>query len=640
VTPNRKNNLNVIDLGKSLKDKEAEIELLQRTFTEIGSELNLDRIFQIVSERARKLINAKTLLIPLLDENCETYTYRGGSGENADEIVGESLPLEFGVCGWVWKHKKPWWRGVLDELSEDERNLWEGEAANLILVPLQGHQHFLGGIAGINKVGAEEFTSRDLSLLQMFASIVSVAIENATAVKRMEETSKLNDDYRKRLEILNKQLVESNKELEYLSLYDTVTSLPNRSLFHDRLSRNISLAELNKENVGLILIDLDRFKEINEVLGHDMGDLLLKKIARRFQKNVLSNETLGRLGGDEFVIILPAHDEERAIKRAKEFLISLKEPFSIDNTEVAVNASMGIAMYPDHGEDINVLLSHADSAMYMAKSNNLGVSLYNPDFDHSTPSHLTMGADLRKALEEYQFELYYQPKVSILTNQVVSVEALGRWNKSLRGEVPPTIFIRSLEQNGLIDDYTYWAIETAIKQAMAWDKKGHRIRVAVNVSPQTLMSRDFVINLHRLIKDESYGQFIAFEITENLFLSEYERLSEVLEYICFLGVTLSIDDYGTGYSSLSRLRKLPVSEIKIDQSFVREMARSVDSEIIVRSTIELAHNLGLLVVAEGVEEKETLDLLKNLGCDIAQGYLISRPLPADEFEEFMKNYHS
>jgi EAL domain-containing protein (putative c-di-GMP-specific phosphodiesterase class I) len=221
---------------------------------------------------------------------------------------------------------------------------------------------------------------------------------------------------------------------------------------------------------------------------------------------------------------------------------------------------------------------------------------------------------------------------------VVSVEALGRWNHSLRGEVPPGLFIESLEQNGLINKYTYWAIATALEQAMAWDKSGHHLRIAVNVSPQTLMSRDFVINLHRLIKDESYGRFISFEITENLFLSEYDRLSEVLEYICFLGITLSIDDYGTGYSSLSRLRKLPVSEIKIDQSFVKEMTKSVDSEIIVRSTIDLAHNLGLLVVAEGVEQREALDLLKELGCDIAQGYLFSKPVPADELEEFIKAY--
>ena len=293
--PNKKSN--VVDLNQNLRDREIEIDLLQKTFAEIGSELDLDKVFQIVAERARTLIRAETLLIPLLDENCETYTYRGGSGKNSDEIIGESLPLEFGVCGWVWKHKRPWWRGVLDELSDDEKNLWEEEAGTVIMVPLQGRRHFLGGISGINKIGGGEFTRRDLNLLQMFSSIVSIAIENAMAVSNMEKTRKVNDDYRMRLEILNKQLLESSKELEYLSLYDTVTGLPNRFLFHDRLSRNISQAILSEEYIGLLLIDLNRFKEVNEALGHERGDLLLKKIARRLERNMGSDETLARLGG-------------------------------------------------------------------------------------------------------------------------------------------------------------------------------------------------------------------------------------------------------------------------------------------------------------------------------------------------------
>lgn len=634
-----KTNSNVIELNRSLKDKEAEIELLQQTFTEIGGELDLDRIFEIVSMRARELINAKTVLIPLLDENCETYTYCGGAGENADEIVGESLPLEFGVCGWVWKHKKPWWQGMLDDLEDDERNRWEAEAGNMILVPLQGREHFLGGIAGINKVGGSEFSERDLNLLQMFASIVSVAIENAMVVKSIEVSNQLNEDYRLRLEILNKQLMESGKELEYLSLYDTVTTLPNRSLFHDRLSRNIARAQLNNENIGLLLVDLDRFKEINEALGHGKGDLLLKKIARRFDENMKSSETLARLGGDEFVIILPRHDKNSAIKRAKLLLRLLDEPFSIEKTNIAVSASIGVSVFPDHGVDGSSLLSHADSAMYVAKNNNLKVSFYDPEEDHLTRSHLTMVTDLRKAMEEGQFELCYQPKVSIVSNEIMSAEALGRWTSEKRGVVPPAIFIKVLEQYGLIDDYTYWAIESVLEQAKIWSKDGDRLRIAVNVSPQTLMHPDFVRKLENIVKDNDNGQYLIFEITENLFLSEYDRLFEVLEYICFLGITLSIDDYGTGYSSLSRLRKLPVTELKIDRSFIKDMNHNKDDEAIVRSTIDLAHNLGLTVVAEGVETREALALLESLGCDMAQGYLISKPLSVDGFDDFLNTHH-
>lgn len=632
-------NSNVIDLNRSLKEREVEIDLLQDTFTRIGGELDLEKVFKIVSERARELIKAETVLVPLLDENCETYTYRGGAGKNADEIVGESLPLNFGVCGWVWKHKRPWWQGVLDDLSDEEKNRWEQEVGTMVMVPLQGRKNFLGGIAGINKIGGKEFSKRDLNLLQMFASIVSVAIENAVAVKHIEDTNRLNEEYRIRLEGLNKQLKESSRELEYLSLYDTVTNLPNRSLFHDRLSRNIDQARFEHGSIGLMLIDLDRFKDINEALGHEKGDLLLKNIAERFETEIESGETLARLGGDEFVVILPMLDETGTMKRAKSFLRRLEKPFSIENTSIAVNASIGVALFPEHGEGISSLLSHADSAMYEAKHNNLDISLYDPEMGHLTRGHLTLVADIRKALEEGQFELHYQPKISIESNEVTSAEALGRWTSETRGAVPPNIFIKVLEQNGMIDEYTYWAIETALNQARKWSNVTKRMCIAVNISPQTLMNPSFVKNLKRIVKDRDNGQHLTFEITENIFLSEYDRLFEVLEYICFLGIGLSIDDYGTGYSSLSRLRKLPVTELKIDQSFIKDMNENKDDEAIVRSTIDLAHNMGLMVVAEGVETRKALMLLNKLGCDTAQGYLISKPLSVDSFDDFIETYH-
>lgn len=622
----------VFNLSRSLQEKETEIELLQQTFTEIGSELDLDKVFQIVSARAIDLINAETILIPLLDDNCETYTYRGGAGKNAEEIVGESLPLEYGVCGWVWQQKKPWWLGVLDELSDDERNLWEKEAGNMILVPLQGKRHFLGGIAGLNKKDGGTFDKKDLNLLQLFASIVSIAIENAMAVKSMEASNELNEAYRFKLENLNKQLVESSKELEYLSLYDSVTALPNRSLFHDRLTRDISEAARGDNEVGVLLIDIDRFKDINDTLGHDHGDDLLNKIARRFEGGIRNNETLARLGGDEFVIVLPGHDLSEAVKRAEQFVSSLKDEFKIKQNKIVVNASVGIAVYPEHGRTIGTLLSHADFAMYEAKSDSLSIRVYDPDNDHLAQGHLAMVADVRKALESKQFTLHYQPKINTVSGKIVAAEALGRWHSDSRGAVPPNIFIRVLEQNGLIDDYTYWALETALLQAKQWKSSFGAIRIAVNLSPQTLMHPEFIDNINKIIKDEKDGELLTFEITENLFLSEFDRLSEVLEHICALGVELSIDDYGTGYSSLSRLRRLPVSELKIDQSFIKEMVANKDDEAVVHSTIELAHNLGLTVVAEGVETQCALDLLGHLGCDIIQGYLLGKPVPHHEFE--------
>ena len=632
---NNGNSSNILDLSRSLQEKETEIELLQQTFTEVGSELDLEKIFQIVSERALELIDAETILIPLLDSNCETYTYRGGAGKNVSEIVGESLPIELGVCGWVWKHKKPWWYGMLDELSNDEKNRWEHEIGNMILVPLQGKKHFLGGISGINKKGGTSFSKKDLNLLQLFASIVSIAIENAMAVKDMEVSHELNEDYRYKLENLNKQLIESSKELEYLSLYDDITALPNRSLFYDRLSRDIAEAESEDSTIGILLIDIDSFKDINDTLGHDRGDSLLNKIARRFDDEINNNETLARLGGDEFIIVLPGLNQKQVIKRAEKFINSLREAFSIEKTSIVVSASIGIAVYPEHGKSISNLLSHADFAMYEAKNSSLKICVYDYNNDHLAQGHLAMVADVRTALDEKQFELHYQPKISAQSGQIIAAEALGRWICKDRGNVPPNIFIRVLEQNGLIDEYTYWAIETALAQAKVW-KSGHSImRVAVNLSPQTLMHPDFKEKIDQIIKDDSDGELLTFEITENLFLSEFDRLAEVLEHICSLGVELSIDDYGTGYSSLSRLRRLPVSELKIDQTFIKEMVDNKDDQAVVHSTIELAHNLGLSVVAEGVETQSALDLLTILGCDTIQGFLISKPLPVKKFNALM-----
>jgi len=629
-----------LNLEENLQNKEAEIELLQETFTEIGSELNLDTVFQIVATRARELLGAETILIPILDENCETYTYRGGAGKNAGEIIGESLPLEFGVCGWVWRHKRPWWQGVLNELSEEERNLWEKEAGTMILVPLQGKRHFLGGIAGINKINGEEFDRRDLTLLSMFASIVAIVIENAMAVKKIEEAHKIAEDYQLRLEILNKQLLESSRELEFLSLYDTLTLLPNRTLFRDRLAQHISLAKSEGSSCGIALIDINDFKQINDALGHDTGDRVLKEIAERFKNSLHTYETLARLGGDEFIFLFPNTDKKSIVKKTKNILKLLDKHFNIGKSEIAAGASIGIALYPDHGDDIGELMRHADWAMYRAKNNKQGYSIYDPEYDDTSLGKLTLQADLRNTLENQGFELYYQPQITLNDNQVIAIEALGRWSHPLKGFIPPNIFIPALEQASLIDKYTYWAIEQALTDAGELKLLGHNIEIAINISTQTLINRDFITNVKRIVQDQENGRHLVFEITENLFLSEYDRLSDTLQQLCDLGISLSIDDFGTGYSSLSRLKKLPVSELKIDQSFVKDMSNSTDDEAIVRSTIDLAHNLGITVVAEGVETKKVYLQLKKLGCDIAQGYLISRPVPLNTLKDFLNNHNA
>ncbi len=622
----------IIDIKESLLNREAEIELLQQTFTEIGGELDLNRVFKIAAERARALVSAETLLIPVIDPEGDTYSYRAGAGDNVDEVIGETLSLDYGLCGWVFRHNRPWWRGILDDLSDAERTQWEKEAGTVILVPLRGKKGLLGGISCINKIGADEFSRRDFNLLKMFASIVSVAIENAMAVQKMEESHYLQENYRHQLSMLNKQLIESNKELERLALYDPLTLLPNRSLFRDRLTRAIAQACDDNTSVALLLLDLDKFKNVNDVLGHEKGDRLLKAISKRLLEYVSAEETLGRLGGDEFVLVLQ-QSEADVILRAHELLSSLEVPFLIDGAKMIVSGSIGVAIYPQHGRDVSELLRHADSAMYLAKDSKKGVQLYSLEDDKSSLGHLTMIADLHKALEQKEFQLHYQPQIQCSTGRVLSVEALGRWSRPALGEISPDVFIHELEQSGLIDRYTFWLIETALAQAIAWHEKGCDVTISVNISPQDLINPEFCLLLDRVVSHN--GKHLIFEITESMFLSEHEGITKVLDYIRDLGIGLSIDDFGTGYSSLSRLKKMPVSELKIDKSFICDMEKNKDDELIVKSIIDLAHNLSLVVVAEGVENEAVSRYLTELGCDILQGYYISKPLPADMCEQFL-----
>ena len=629
---------NIIDFRKQLKDRESEIELLQETFRLVASELNLEKVFDTVAQRAIHLVQAETLLIPILDKNKETYTYRAGSGANIDEIVGESLPLDFGVCGWVWKNKKAWWRGVLDELDEQERNHWEKDAGTLILVPLQGRKHFLGGIAAINKKDGLEFTQRDLNMLTMFAGIVSIAIENALAVKELEQTQNSLISHQNRIERLNKQYSESSKKVEELSLYDSLTNLPNRTLLRDRINRQLSLSREDKNIISILLIDINNFKSINDTLGHDKGDQILIEFCKRINKHVKTNETFGRLGSDEFILILPETKIKKTLSRINIILKELELPYIINHNEFNVDASIGISTYPEHGNDRKTLLRHADIALNIAKERHSKYHIFNELEDEADENQLNLSIDINIALKEQQFELYYQPKIDIRTNTIISAEALGRWNHPERGMISPVVFIDALEQHNLINKYTYDAIETAVENINSWSKNGHNIKIAINISTITLMDPGFTEQVQSRISDFSVSRRLIFEITESLFLSDQDYVFDTLTQLRSLGIELSIDDFGTGYSSLSRLKRLPVSELKIDQSFIRDMIQSFDDKIIVRSIIDLAHNLGLSVVAEGVETQEVLDHLNRLGCDIAQGYLIAKPMPANEFEKFLQNY--
>ena len=376
-------------LESQLRDREFEIAMLRETAEAISSQLDLENVFQVVADHARKLILAETVLIPVLDQKLAQYTYRAGCGKNADEIVGQSLPLDTGVCGWVWRNKRPWWHGVLKELDEEERNRWEKEAGTIILVPLIGKRHFLGGIAGINKIGSKDFTQRDLDLLSLFAHQVSYTIENAELFDQLNKSKSQSDEYQRELQALNTELerrvaqrttalADAVKELEHLAMHDMLTDLPNRSLVEDRLQQGIHIAKREKKVISLMMIDLNRFKEVNDKHGHDAGDSLLKQVAMRLRRILRQSDTAGRLGGDEFAIVLPSTDAAGAMKVAEKLLKVMESPFKVGDNSLSIACSVGIAMYPQHGEDVAGLCRSADVAMYAAKRSGRGYAIYRP----------------------------------------------------------------------------------------------------------------------------------------------------------------------------------------------------------------------------------------------------------------------
>ena len=620
-------------LEAQLRQRDHEIELLRETTFAVGSELDLDKVFALIVDRARELIGAETVLLPLLNPDCDEYTYRAGAGANIEEIVGESLPLDFGVCGWVWKHKRPWWRGVLSELSEQEKNLWEKEAGTLLLVPLVGRQHFLGGVACINKAGGGEFTANDLQLLELFAGQAAIAIENAMAMERASQARREAEEAQGELQRVNKRLSAVNQELEYLSLYDNLTGLPNRSLFRDRVRKEIE--QHGDGGLALLIVDIDRFQEINDTLGHEAGDELLRVVAERFVKALAAADTISRMAGDEFAVLLTGADGEAAMKSARGLLATLDATLQLAGQEVLVTAGVGIAVYPQHGNDVATLFKHADAAMLAAKRDKSGVHLFDEQADSGDPGRFALARDLRAALDEQEFALYYQPKVELATSTITGVEALARWRRKDGAFVPPDMFITALEQTGLILPFTWWALETAMRQRVAWLKRRFDLRVAVNVPISVIMDAQFMPQLARLVERHGVRGGITIEITENVFFGDYDRLNAVLSELQGFDIECSIDDFGTGHSSLARLRQLPVAELKIDRSFVMDMLRSKDDAVIVKSTIDLAQNLGLKVVAEGVENVQTLQQLYRLRCDSVQGFHIARALPVAELETFL-----
>lgn len=425
--------------------------------------------------------------------------------------------------------------------------------------------------------------------------------------------------------------------LEYQALHDALTELPNRTLLHDRLEQAIRIARREGRPLALMIADLDHFKEINDSLGHHNGDVILQQVSSRMTAIIRSSDTVARLGGDEFAFLLPTADGEQARRIASKVVEALEQPFELQGHVFMLGASIGIAMFPDHGDDASTLMRCADVAMYAAKREHRGYAVYSDEQNQHSLQHLSLLSELRTALDSDQLSLCYQPVVDVQSGKVTGVEALARWRHPTRGILYPDDFIPLAERTGLIRSLTLWVLETAARDCREWSELGLELRVAVNLSVHNLHDADFPDHINRIIgTGTTPATRLRLEITESAVMPGPARALDVLNRLSAQGVRVSIDDFGTGYSSLSYLKQLPVDEIKIDKSFVTGMALDANDAVIVRSTIDLAHNMGLRVVAEGVEDRATYDMLVSLHCDAVQGYYVSTPLGGRELLEWLR----
>jgi diguanylate cyclase (GGDEF)-like protein len=493
--------------------------------------------------------------------------------------------------------------------TAEQEFLTNRDFRDAVIAPLLLDGQVRGALYVADREGdVASFTDDDGRLFQTVAAQVSSVLDNSRLLDR----------------------------LTHDSLHDALTGLANRQCFQGRLRTALAAA---RPDAAVMLTDLDRFKEINDTLGHHHGDLLIREIAARIAETAPAIATVARLGGDEFALLVPGLDAEGAVALARRIRDAIKEPCTLDGVSVEVDASIGISVAPDHGTDDSVLLKRADMAMYAAKSAHTGVELYDRERDEYSPRRLALASRLRTAIESGEMLLHYQPQTLAATGQVVGAEALIRWQHPEYGLVPPMEFVPIAEQSGAIGQLTQWVLETAVSQLAEWRRQGLEISVSVNASMRNLLDPDMAERLTELMSHHGIPPgSLTIEITETHLMSDPGRTLPLLHRLAAHGVRLSVDDFGTGYSSLSYLNDLPVHEVKIDKSFVLVDGESRRNDAIVRAIVSMSHHLGLETVAEGVEDASAERALAALGCTRLQGYHIARPMPAADFTQWMATH--
>ena len=588
----------------NLSERHLSLERLYRFSQVVGANPEIEGVMRSVLAQARDLLRAERAELTFLpgDGTGLRVVHDGG-----DRLVREEAT--FAQEDWLWQQVVELGAPVLlqrgSRVAGARRYLAGRGMQEAIVAPLRGESGVVGLVTVGDRMGSvRTFDVSDVQLLETVANHASVALEHGRLVDR----------------------------LRHEALHDGLTGLPNRAALEAAMADALAdLRQGTSPGLALLLMDLDGFKEVNDTLGHLHGDLLLMEVGRRLRSTVPAEAVVARLGGDEFAVLLPGGTEAAALVVARDVLTALEEPARVEDVRLEVGGSIGVALAPTHGREVGALLKAADVAMYAAKSGRRGVEVYRRELDGNDPARLLLATQLRDGLARDELRVFAQPLARLGDGHVAGVELLVRWQHPERGLVLPDSFIPVAEKTGLLRPVTATVLGEGVAACARWLAEGRRMSVSVNLSTRSLLDPDLVPDVSALLALHRVpAELLVLEITEHGVISELADTMAVLEQLRSLGVQLSVDDFGTGYSSLSYLSRLPVNEVKIDRHFVTGLDSDPQCAAIVRSVVDLGQNLGLRVVAEGVENPKTWAQLQQMGCDLAQGYLLARPMPLDD----------
>ena len=716
-----------------------ELALLLELGERLVSELDLEKVLELVAETACQVVHAETLVVPIIDIDQQTFTYRAASGVHAKIILGQTFPIHEGACGWVMGHQQPLLFGEGASFGIDANARWQPGMASSLLVPLICRGIIAGGLSAMGKQGGSAFNQRDLTVLTLFANQASIAIDNARLFQNVGKEKAIAEQYRTvvhasidgfwvtdtqgRILEVNESVCKmhgySRKEFLHMSIsdieadetpeetaahmrhmietghvqfearhkrkngtianvevsiqhvanlgdrlfafirdithikkheaelsraanYDALTGVPNRVLLADRMNQGIAQTEREQNMMAICYLDLDGFKSINDIMGHEVGDQVLIEVAKRIENTIRGGDTVARLGGDEFVVLLLGLGKgDECVTTLERLLTAIAHPIIVNDKSPSVSASIGVSIYPLDDEDSDTLLRHADQSMYQAKQSGKNrFHIYDPAMGQREKDQNEFQKNIRFALESNQFELFYQPKVNLRTKELVGAEALIRWRHPERGLLSPAEFLHHIENTDLDIKIGEWVIATALAQLNHWRSKDLDIEISINISGFHLESPLFLECLQQQLAhytDMPVGN-LQIEVLETVALKDIAIVREIIEACREIGVGFALDDFGTGYSSLSYLSSLPIDTLKIDQSFVRDMLTDEGDRAIVIGVIALAKAFHRQTVAEGIETEEHYQMLLEMGCEIGQGYGIARPMPASELINWKSNY--